>query len=97
MAKFNGSLPYSTVHGDHPASYEQAGVLYDGRFNPLNAEPDADSDVESELLETPETPETSDVPVDYDSMNWREVKKLVIAAGGEWSSKIEGITFLKGL
>ncbi len=32
----------------------------------------------------------------WETLNWREIKKLVIDAGGEWSNKANGIEFLKG-
>ena len=54
----------------------------DGKFFYFNGTP----------VDEPE--ETSDL--DLDSLTWREVKAMVIEAGGKWTSKAAGIKFLKG-
>ena len=32
--------------------------------------------------------------LNYDDMHWRKIKELVLAAGGKWVNKKEGIKFL---
>ena len=31
---------------------------------------------------------------EYDDLNWRRIRELVLAAGGKWVNKKEGINFL---
>ena len=53
----------------------------------LEDEPEA---IEAESSEEPEPEE-----VLYENMHWRQLKKLVIDAGGEWINKEEAIAFLR--
>jgi hypothetical protein len=101
MAKFNHSKPFGTVFGDDVERYRQAGVAYDVNFEPVGVEPDVDEDVDNDLLDAPTEPvvtapiDTVIDPVDYQAMNWQAVKKLVEAAGGTWTNKIDGVAFLQ--
>jgi len=111
MAKFDHSKPFSTVHGNHPAKYYQAGVLYSADYEPWDADPEPDEhadnvllDAEEPVVEEPvveeelveEKPVTILAEVDYESMPWQTVKKYVESAGGTWTNKLKGIKFLRG-
>ncbi len=73
-------------------SYNPENIKYkqDGKFFYANGRP-----VEEEVSEEEQIEEL--IPdIKWDTLNWREIKKLVIEAGGEWTNKAEGIKYLKG-
>lgn len=79
------SKPYAQVYGDSPARFEQGGIYYDAQGKEINAKV-KESDLDEEGRKD---------DVDLESLDWREIKKMVIDAGGEWDNKADGITFLR--
>ncbi len=60
-----------------------------------------DQDV-PDTVEKTDSPDLEDIAAvvkekDFDAMSWREVREQVLAAGGVWTTKIEGINYLRGI
>jgi hypothetical protein len=80
------SKPYGIVCGMPGVRYWQDGNYYGPQGNLVT--PGLDTPEPAEPLPPEE--------VDLDSLHWTQLKKLVEAAGGEYTSKPEAIAFLRG-
>jgi len=84
---FDKNKPYGEVFGMPGVRYVQDGANYsaDGVLVTENSD-DAGGEAGGESGE-----------LDYESMSWHQLKKIVVAAGGEYEGKEEAIAFLSNL
>ncbi|MBT7080279.1 MAG: hypothetical protein HN929_02230 [Chloroflexi bacterium] len=84
---FDKNKPYGEVFGMPGVRYVQDGANYsaDGVLVTENSD-DAGGESVDESGE-----------LDYESMSWHQLKKIVVAAGGEYEGKEEAIDFLSNL
>ena len=88
---FDKNKPYGEVFGMPGVRYVQDGANYsaDGALVTENSD---DVDAEAGGEAGGESGE-----LDYESMSWHQLKKIVVAAGGEYEGKEEAIAFLSNL
>lgn len=78
---------------------EGAGMNYAEELTAIKAEL---AEIRAELAKIKSAPVVKTASVgtdvniidDLNSLDWREIKKMVIEAGGEWDNKADGIAFL---
>jgi hypothetical protein len=94
---FDKNKPYGEVFGMPGVRYVQDGANYsaDGALVTENSD-----DVDAEEVNLDEAGGESvdeSGELDYESMSWHQLKKIVVAAGGEYEGKEEAIAFLSNL
>lgn len=107
MTQLDRSRPFGEVYGQPGAKYEQDNILYrnDGtpvdrsKLVPVNDEPTPPSprdDTPIKPATVAETPKEPEKAKSLDEMHWTQLRVLVEANGGTWTTKNEAIEFLRG-
>ncbi len=93
---FDKHRDYGIVSGGTTnARYYQDKKFYDNHYREvteegelINSTDDSEEELVPDLIEDEENLET---------LPWQTIKSRVLAAGGEWVNKIEGIAYLQGV
>jgi len=91
---------HGEVFGFGRARYFQNDKYYDSKGNEVTLSKDgfeldvAGNEVKPDVELTDRGVKVADLAEEYGKLNWREIKERVIAMGGEWTNKRDGVEYL---